>query len=283
MTSLPAIDRFLHGKRIALVGVSGEPKDFSRAVLRELLKHGYEVFPVNPKQRELDGLRVYGRVQDVPGPLDGALLMTTPEVTARVASDCIEARVPRVWMHRGAGVGAVNLDAVRSCEAAQIEVIAGECPLMFLSGTGPHAAHATLRAAFGHYPRAEPQQPRAAPLLGYAVGAWAVSTGVMLLLQLTLSSASISLWLHALIAPLVFHASALDYFRRADAVKPLRAALTFTALAAVLHLTLVAGVLMRSAALLTSVPGTWLPLLLIFLATMVVGTRSVPRYRLQQA
>ena len=48
MASKRAIDSFLSCRRIAVVGVSRDPKDFSRAVLRELLKRGYDVVPVSP-------------------------------------------------------------------------------------------------------------------------------------------------------------------------------------------------------------------------------------------
>jgi predicted CoA-binding protein len=279
MTELAMIDRFLAGKRFALVGVSAQSADFSRAVMRELIQHGYEVVPVNPSLTEpVEGQRPYARVQDVPDALDGAILMTAPAVTPQVVRDCAEAGLLRVWMHRGAGKGAVNADAVRFCKSEAIEVIAGECPLMFLSRTGPHAVHATIRQAFGSYPRG-PEAGRAsvAPIWAQAFAAWAVSTAALVLMRMAPLAEPVAFWLHALIAPLVFGAAASAYFHRANTASPVRVAVINVLVAGALDLAIVAGVVMRSWALHASVAGAWLPLALIFAATVIVGTRNVAR------
>ena len=47
--SLETIEDFLSQKRIAMIGVSRNPKDFSAALFEGLRKRGYEMVPVNPK------------------------------------------------------------------------------------------------------------------------------------------------------------------------------------------------------------------------------------------
>src|ERR1035441_3344310 len=54
MTVIERIQDFLGQKRLAIVGVSRQPKDFSRAVLREFREKGYDAVPVNPAAREMD-------------------------------------------------------------------------------------------------------------------------------------------------------------------------------------------------------------------------------------
>ena len=155
LSDRPQIDDFLSGHRIALVGVSTNPRDFSRAVLRELVGHGYDVVPVRPGAGEIEGRRAYERVQDIPGTLDGALLMTPPAVSEQIAHDCAEVHVPRVWFHRGAGPGSASATAVAFCREQGIEVVPGRCPLMFL-GTHPafvHRFHAGVLKLLGRYPR----------------------------------------------------------------------------------------------------------------------------------
>ena len=107
MTTRAAIDDFLAQKRLAVVGVSRNPKDFSQGLFRELRRRGYDVVPVNPNGTEVEGERCFPRVQDIAPPVDGALLMTPPETTERVVRDCVEAGISRIWMHRGGGAGAV--------------------------------------------------------------------------------------------------------------------------------------------------------------------------------
>jgi len=152
--SLETIDDFLAQKRIAMVGVSRGPKSFSGVLFEELCRRGYEVVPVNPNTPEVLGRRCFARVQDIQPPVEAALLMTSPEVTDTVVSDCAEAGIPRVWMYRATGKGAVSKRAVAFCQERGIEVVPGQCPFMFLpNAAGFHRFHGFLRKITGRYPR----------------------------------------------------------------------------------------------------------------------------------
>jgi uncharacterized protein len=151
--ALETIEDFLAQKRIAMIGVSRRPKDFSADLFQELRRRGYDMVPVNPKVAEVMGLRCYPRVQEIQPPVDGALLMTTPEVTDEVVSDCAAAGIRRVWMYRAGGKGAVSLKAVAFCQEHGIQVIPGQCPFMFLPGAGGvHKFHGFIRKITGRYP-----------------------------------------------------------------------------------------------------------------------------------
>lgn len=151
--SLETIEGFLAQKRMAMVGVSREPKSFSVMLFEELCRRGYDVIPVNPHMREVLGRRCFARVQDIQPPVEAALLMTSPEVTDAVVGDCAEAGIQRVWMHRAAGAGAVSAKAVEFCRERGIQVVPGQCPFMFLPGAGAgHRLHGFIRKITGRYP-----------------------------------------------------------------------------------------------------------------------------------
>jgi len=154
MTTLAVrANEFLAQRRIALVGVSRDPRDLSRTLFRELRRRGYDVVPVNPELASVDGEPCLHRLQDVRPGVDGALLMTPPAATERVVRDCAEAGVARVWMHRGVGRGAVSPTAVAYCRDQGIAVVEGACPFMFLPGAGlVHRGHGFLARLFGHHP-----------------------------------------------------------------------------------------------------------------------------------
>jgi predicted CoA-binding protein len=153
MNSRKDIDDFLGRKRVAVVGVSRNPKDFTRALFRELQARGYDAVPVNPALSEVDGVRCFARLADVTPPPSGALLMTRPSVTDEVVRDCAAAHVDTVWMYRATGAGAVSASAAAFCRERGIRVIEGECPFMFLADTGlPHRIHGFVRKLFGKYP-----------------------------------------------------------------------------------------------------------------------------------
>jgi predicted CoA-binding protein len=139
---------FLADRRVALVGVSRDDKGFSRHVLRELLRRGYDVAPVNPALAEVEGRRCFARVADVAPPVEHALIMTPPGSAAEVVRDCAAAGVKEVWFHRGAGAGAASPEAIALCRALGLRAITDLCPFMALPGAGfPHRVHAWFRGA----------------------------------------------------------------------------------------------------------------------------------------
>ena len=147
------ITDFLSQKRFAAVGVSKEPRDFSRSLFGSLVQKGYDVVPVNPSLTEIEGRKCYASIADIETPITAALILTPPAVTEKVVRDCAARGIGLIWMHRGAGVGAVSESAIAFCHEHGIRVIAGECPFMFLpqSGLG-HRIHGLIRKATGAYP-----------------------------------------------------------------------------------------------------------------------------------
>ncbi|MGO9257172.1 MAG: CoA-binding protein [Bryobacteraceae bacterium] len=154
MTTLLDVQDFLALHRLAVVGVSRNPKDFTRLLFREFLNRGYDAVPVNPGIREMEGVACFASLSDVAPPVEGALLLTPPEVTEQVVEECAAAGVRRVWMYRAAGRGAVSLSAAVFCAANGIRVVKGECPFMFLpEAPWIHRAHGMCRKLVGRYPQ----------------------------------------------------------------------------------------------------------------------------------
>jgi hypothetical protein len=151
---LEIIEDFLAQKRLAMIGVSRNPKDFSAVLFEELRKRGYEVIPVNPNATEVLCQHCFARIQDVKPPVDTVLLMTPSRSTDAVVSDCAEAGIKRIWMYRAGGKGAVSPRAVAFCHERGIRVVPGQCPYMFLPGSGGvHAFHGFIRKITGRYPK----------------------------------------------------------------------------------------------------------------------------------
>lgn len=150
-----AAHQFLQEKRVAIVGVSREPTETANAIFARFRAQGYEVFPVNPAAQEVEGVPCYARVQDIPGGVGAAMLVTTPAASAVVARDCVAAGVRWVWMHRSIG-DSVSEEAVIYLRQNQVNVIPGACPMMFLAPDGAHKAMCWLMQAVGRIPRQVP-------------------------------------------------------------------------------------------------------------------------------
>jgi predicted CoA-binding protein len=147
------IEDFLSYRRIAMVGVSRRPNDFSRVLFRELQSRGYEMIPVNPHAEEMEGQRCYARVREISPPPDGVLLMTPGSESESVVEECASAGVPRIWMYRATGQGAASAAALTLAQRRGIAVVPGECPFMFLAGGNwIHGAHRVCRKLMGTFP-----------------------------------------------------------------------------------------------------------------------------------
>jgi predicted CoA-binding protein len=153
MATKATIEGFLGRKRLAVVGVSRDEKDFSRAVWRAFAERGFDAVPVNPAGGQVEGRPMVRSLREIVPPVEAALLMTPPAATDAVVRECAETGVRAVWMHRGAGRGAVSEPAVAFCREHGIEVVDGACPFMFLPGTGlGHRVHRFFLGVSGRLP-----------------------------------------------------------------------------------------------------------------------------------
>jgi predicted CoA-binding protein len=156
--SLDRARAFLAAKRIAVVGVSRNEKDFSRIVFHELLRRGHDVAPVNPALTEVEGRRAWAAVSQIEPPVEAVLILTPRSATEAVVRDAIRAGVRKVWLHRGAGVGSGTPEALALCEANGIEAVHDLCPFMAFPDAGlPHSVHGFFRRRFGRPLQAAPR------------------------------------------------------------------------------------------------------------------------------
>jgi uncharacterized protein len=154
--SMKTVQDFLAQKRIAMVGVSRHKNDFSVSLFWEFRKRGFDMVPVNPAADEVAGLRCVARVQDIKPPVDAAILMTSPSVSEQVVHDCEEAGIRRIWLYGPGDQGARYQNAVALCRAKGIDVVPGECPLMFWKDSFVgHRLHGFVLKILGKYPRRE--------------------------------------------------------------------------------------------------------------------------------
>ena len=154
MTGIKNIEDFLARKRLAIVGISRDPRDFSRTVFREFQSRQFEVFPVNPLVSLIDDHHCFSELKEIPPPVESVLIMTPPNVTEDIVLQCRDVGVKSVWLYRAAGAGASSPNAISFCKEHHIDVIEGRCPMMFLSDTGyVHRVHRFFSKLTGNYPK----------------------------------------------------------------------------------------------------------------------------------
>lgn len=115
------IKAFMVGGPYAVVGASSNRDKYGNKVLRAYQQHGQEVYPVNPRADEIEGLKAYASLASVPVRLRAVSIITPPKITEQVVKEAAAAGVKFVWMQPGAE----SPEAVQAAEDLGLEVIAG--------------------------------------------------------------------------------------------------------------------------------------------------------------
>jgi acetyl coenzyme A synthetase (ADP forming)-like protein len=86
---LAAMRRIMHPRSVAVIGASNEEGKIGYAVVRNLLDGGYQgaVYPINPKAPEIQGLKAYQSIKDVPEEVDVAVFAIPAAFVARAMDE----------------------------------------------------------------------------------------------------------------------------------------------------------------------------------------------------
>lgn len=101
------LDFFTRFNKLAILGVSGDPKAFSRQAYAFLRAQGYELFPVNPHLDSIEGQPCYKSLELVP-PVRAAVFFTRPRVTEQLLPICKAQGIENVWFQQGSADQAVH-------------------------------------------------------------------------------------------------------------------------------------------------------------------------------
>lgn len=130
MNSQDRIREFFNRAPFAVVGASRDRSKFGNRVLRAYLAHGFPVYPVNPRESEVEGLRAYPDLASLPEPVRAISIVTPPEVTETIVEAAAAAGVEFLWMQPGAESAAA---LARAAELGLQTIAGGPCVLVELN------------------------------------------------------------------------------------------------------------------------------------------------------
>jgi uncharacterized protein len=87
---------------VAVIGASTNPRKFGNKALRAFRHQGYDVVPINPHASEVEGLKAYSSVLDVPYAIDMATFYVPPEIGEVIIEDVAAKQISEVWLNPGA-------------------------------------------------------------------------------------------------------------------------------------------------------------------------------------
>ena len=106
-------------KVVAIIGASSDPRKFGNRAVRAFRRQGYTVVPINPNQTQVEGLKTYASVLDVPGSIDMATLYVPPDIGEKVMPEIARKKIPEVWLNPGSESAAL----VRLARSLDVEPI----------------------------------------------------------------------------------------------------------------------------------------------------------------
>ena len=89
-------------KTVAIIGASADRGKFGNKSVRAHLKRGWKVFPVNPKEREIEGLKAYKSVLDIPERVDRISVYLPPKVSISLLDDFKKVEPAELFFNPGA-------------------------------------------------------------------------------------------------------------------------------------------------------------------------------------
>jgi hypothetical protein len=112
---------------VAIIGASAVPAKFGNRAVRAYLRQGWVVYPVNPNEHGVEGLKTYAAITDIPGPVDRASLYVPPSVGVTLLDGIKRKGVGELFVNPGAEsddliakAEALGLNAIQACSIVDI-------------------------------------------------------------------------------------------------------------------------------------------------------------------
>ena len=113
----------LSAKAIAVVGLSGNVLRASHFVGFYLQRHGYRLFPVNPRESTILGERCYSSLQEVPDKVDIVNVFRAPSALPEIAAQAVAIGARCLWTQ----FNVINEEGARIAEQSGLAVVMNRC------------------------------------------------------------------------------------------------------------------------------------------------------------
>ncbi len=183
IAAVNALKLFFEPRGVAVIGASRQRGTIGGEILHNLLSYGFKgpVYPVNPSASVIQNVPSFSSVEDVPGPVDLAVIVVPAAVVVEVAAACARKAVRALvvisagFSETGAEGKARQAELVNVCRGAGMRLIGPNC--MGIANTNPEVL---LDATFapGFPPRGRVGFSSQSGALGLAIMEFASSLGL---------------------------------------------------------------------------------------------------------
>ena len=114
-------------KTVAIIGASSDRSKFGNKAVRAYSARGYTVFPVNLREKEIEGIPAYSAISDVPNRPDLVSVYLPPAVLRGVLPDIAAKGCDELWLNPGTEseevvneANRLGLNVVQACSMVAI-------------------------------------------------------------------------------------------------------------------------------------------------------------------
>jgi len=146
---LGVLDSFFNPESVAIIGASKTPGKIGNAIVKNIVSSGFgrDVYPVNPREGEIEGLKCYPDIVSIGKKVDLAVISVPAATAVNVAESCGRAGVKNLvvisagFKEVGTEGLALEKDLVRICKEFGIRMLGPNC-------VGMMDTHVPINASF---------------------------------------------------------------------------------------------------------------------------------------
>ena len=118
---------------VAIVGASSNREKFGNKSLRAHQRQGFDVYPVNPRGGEIEGLKAYASLEEIPVELDRVSMYLPPAVGLAMIDEIVAKGCGELWLNPGSEsrefidrATELGLNVIRDCSIVAIRCSPGD-------------------------------------------------------------------------------------------------------------------------------------------------------------
>jgi predicted CoA-binding protein len=100
-------------KTVAVIGASSDRSKFGNKAVRAFKQQGYEVYPVNPKESEIEGLRSFKNITEIPVRPERICVYVPPAVLETLLPGIAAKGCDELWLNPGTESAEILSEAER--------------------------------------------------------------------------------------------------------------------------------------------------------------------------
>lgn len=122
------LEEMLQLKEWAVIGASDKKDRYGYKIFKKLQQHNYEVYAINPGCEEIESIKCYKGLKELPKVVKCVNMVVNPKISMQVLDTINELKIKNVWFQPGS----FNKDVINKANELKLNIINEHCILVEL-------------------------------------------------------------------------------------------------------------------------------------------------------